>query len=409
MPRAGWVKPESDERLSDHIALGVLTRTFTPDIVDEVLVERGRVERRNRLLPARVVVYYVLALALFASCSYEEVMRKLVSGLEWASGRSHQWTIPTKAAIFQARKRLGSEPLRELYEKVAVPLSDAGVPGSCYRSWRLMSIHGSTVDVPASDANIERFGLPSPRGGRGGVFTQVRLLGLVECGSRAIVDAALGTYEHREQAMAESIVRSLRPGMLLLADRAFFSYRLWDLCRSSGADLLWRTQYNSALPVEKRYADGSFASHVYPGTRARHNDTAGIAVRVVEFVRTASGADTDHGEGRIHRLLTTITDSEAAPANELARVYSQRWEIETAFDVLEPHQRGRGVVLRSKTPDGVIQEVYGHLCVHYAIRSLMHSVATDSGHDPDWLSFGRPLRVAPRTTANHPGPSANPG
>ncbi|MEV6386709.1 IS4 family transposase [Nocardia xishanensis] len=368
MPRAGWVKPDSDQRLSDHLAIGVLTRTFPPDVVDEVLVERGRVERRNRLLPARVVVYYVLALAVFASCSYEDVMRKLVSGLEWASGRSPQWTTPTKAAIFQARKRLGSEPLRALYERVAVPLSDPGAPGSWYRSWRLMSIHGSTIDVPASDANIERFGPPpSSRGGRGGGFTQVRLLGLVECGSRAIIDAALGTYEHREQAMAESIVRSLRPGMLLIADRTFFGYRLWDLCRSSGADLLWRTRHESALPVEKRYHDGSFASHVYPGTRARHSDVDGIAVRVVEFVRTASGDD----EGRIHRLLTTISDPEAAPANELARVYSRLSEIETTFDVLAALQRGRGVVLRSKTPDGVIQEIYGHLCVHYAIRSLL--------------------------------------
>ncbi|MEV0296333.1 IS4 family transposase [Nocardia sp. NPDC050710] len=375
MPRAGWVKPESDQRLSDHLALGVLTRVFTPEVVDEVLVERGRVERRNRLLPARVVVYYVLALALFASCSYEEVMRKLVSGLEWASGRPHQWTIPTKAALFQARKRLGSEPLRALYEKVAMPLSDARAPGSCYRSWRLMSIHGSTMSAPASDANIEHFGLPpSSRAGHGGVFPQVRLLGLVECGWHAIVDAALGTYEHREQALAESVVRSLRPGMLLLADRAFFSYRLWDLCRSSGADLLWRMPSDSVVPVEKRYPDGSFASYVHSGTRSRADDTAGIAVRVVEFVGTASSADTDHGEGRIHRLLTTITDPEAAPANELVRVYSQLWEIEAAFDGLGTHERGRGVVLRSKTPDGVIQEVYGYLCLHYAIRSLMRSV-----------------------------------
>ncbi|MGV9612112.1 IS4 family transposase [Nocardia xishanensis] len=368
MPRAGWVKPEGDQRLSDHLAIGVLTSTFPPDVVDEVLVERGRVERRNRLLPARVVVYYVLALALFASCSYQETMRKLVSGLEWASGQAPQWTTPTKAAIFQARRRLGSEPVRALYEKVAVPLSDAGAPGSWYRSWRLMSIHGSTMDAPATGANIERFGPPqaSP-GGRGGAFTRVRLLGLVECGSRAIVDAAIGTYEHREQAMAESIVRSLRPGMLLLADRAFFGYRLWDLCRSSGADLLWRTRYDSALPVEKRYPDGSFESRVYPGTRARHSDIDGIAVRVVEFVRTASSDD----EGRIDRLLTTITDPEAAPANELARVYSRLSEIETTFDGLATLQRGRGVVLRSKTPDGVIQEVYGHLCAHYAIRSLM--------------------------------------
>ncbi|MGK8558607.1 IS4 family transposase [Nocardia gipuzkoensis] len=372
MPRAGWVKPQDDQRLSDHIALAALTTVFTPEVVDDVLVEHGRVERRNRLLPARLVVYYVLALALFASCSYEEVMRKLVSGLQWAYGWPHERTIPTKAALFQARRRLGSVPLRALYEKVAVPLSDPRVPGSSYRSWRLMSIHGSTMDVAASDANMEYFGRPpSSRAGRGGVLPQVRVLGLVECGSHAIVDAALGTREHREQALTESVVRSLRPGMLLLADRAFFSYRLWDLCRSSGADLLWRMPSDSVLRVEKRYQDGSFASRIYSGTSARHNDNEAIVVRVVEFVRIASGADADHDAERIDRLLTTITDPEAAPANELALLYSQRGDIEFPFDGLETHRRGRGVVLRSKTPDGVIQEVYGHLCVHYAIRSLM--------------------------------------
>ncbi|WP_067842880.1 IS4 family transposase [Nocardia lijiangensis] len=388
MPRARSVKPQTDQRLSDHVALAVLTRVFAPEVVDEVLVECGRVERRNRMLPARVVVYYVLALALFASCSYEQVMRKLAAGLAWASGWSDQWTIPTKAALFQARKRLGPEPLRALYEKVAVPLSDARVPRGFYRSWRLMSLHGATLDAPASDANIAHFGrTPSPRGGRGAVVPRVRVLGLVELGSHAIIDAALGTFEQHDQTLTESVVRSLHPAMLLLADRTFFSYRLWDLCRSSGADLLWRMPSVFALPVEKRYPDGSFASHLRPW--ARDGDAAGIAVRVVEFVRTPSSS-ADHPEERIDRLLTTITDPEAAPANELARLYAQRGEIEFIFGGLETHRRGRGVVLRSKTPDGVLQEVYGHLCVHYAIRGLMHSAATDSGNIPDGLSFIRP-------------------
>ncbi|TQM33000.1 IS4 family transposase [Nocardia bhagyanarayanae] len=367
MARAGRAPPQSDQRLSDHIALAALTRVFTPEVVDAVLVEHGRVERRNRVLPARVVVYYVLALALFASCSYEEVMRKLVSGLGWISGRSPPTTIPTKAALFQARRRLGSEPLRALYEKVAVSLFDARVPGSSYRSWRLMSLHASTIDVPASEANIEHFSRPmSSRPGRGGALPQVRVLWLVECGSRAIIDAALGTREHRERELTESVVRSLYPGMLLLADRAFFSYRLWELCRSYGADLLWRVRSDSALPVERRYPDGSFASHICPGMRAAPKDTDGTAVRVVEFVGTAFDADTDRDHERIHRLLTTILDPEAAPAGELAELYSQRRYIG-----LETYQPGRGVVLRSKTPDGVIQEIYGHLCVHYAIRSLL--------------------------------------
>ena len=397
------MKPESDQRLSDHISLGVLTRVFPPDLVDEVLAECGRVERRHRLLPARVVVYYVLGLALFSTSSYEEVMRMLVAGLSWASGWSREWSVPTKAALFQARKRLGSEPLGALYAKVAVGLADPQVAGDFYRSWRLMSIDGLCLDVADTDANVERFGRPpsSRGGGRGGAFPQVRVLGLAECGTHAIVDAAIGSYRQGEQTLAESVLRSLKPGLLLLADRGFFSYTLWDKSRATGADLLWRLKSNAVLPVETRYSDGSFASHIYPGTKERRNHIDGIAVRVVEY--TLEGGDADTETERTYRLLTTITDPDAAPAHELARLYSQRWEIETAFGELKTHQRGPGLVLRSKMPDGVIQEVYGYLCVHYAIRWLMHSAATDYGHDPDRLSFTRSLRAARRTTASHPG------
>lgn len=408
MPRAGWVKPESDQRLSDHISLGVLTRVFPPEIVDEVLAECGKVEVRHRLLPARVVVYYVLGLALFSTSSYEEVMRMLVAGHSWASGWAREWSVPTKAALFQARKRLGSEPLRALFDKAVVPLAVPQVEGGFYRSWRLMSIDGLCLDAADTDANVERFGRPaSSRGeGRGGAFPQVRVLGLAECGSHAIVDAAVGAYRQGEQTLAESVLRSLLPGMLLLADRGFFSYALWDKARATGADLLWRIKSNAVLPVEKRSHDGSFASHIYPGTKARRNDTDGIAVRVVEYTLASRDTDTDTGDDtaeRTYRLMTTITDPHAAPAAELAQLYTQRWEIETAFDELKTHQRGPGLVLRSKMPDGVIQEVYGYLCVHYAIRWLMYSAATDYGHDPDRLSFIRSLRGTRRTTASHPG------
>jgi hypothetical protein len=404
------VKPESGQRLSDHISLGVLTRVFPPGVVDQILEQCGRLERRHRLLPARVVVYYVLGLALFSSSSYEEVMRMLVSGHSWASGWAQEWTVPTKAALFQARKRLGPEPLETLYSRVAEPLADAGVAGDFYRSWHLVSIDGLCLDLPDTPSNVERFGRPpSSRGdGRGGAFPQIRVLGLAECGSHAIIDAALGPYRTGEQSLAEQVLRSAHPGMLMLADRGFFSYPLWDKARATGADLLWRLKSNAVLPVEKRHPDGSFASHVYPGTKARRNHTDGIAVRVIEYNLTAAiaGADqpaTPDAEALTYRLLTTITDPHAAPATELAELYFQRWEIETAFGELKTHQRGPGVVLRSKLPDGVLQEVYGYLCVHYAIRWLMHSVATGSGRDPDRLSFTRSLRAARRTAASHPG------
>lgn len=267
-----------------------------------------------------------------------------------------------------------------------------------------MGIDGLCLDLADTEANVERFGRPpsSRGGGRGGAFPQVRMLGLAECGSHAIIDAAIGAYHQGEQTLAESVLRSLKPGMLLLADRGFFSYTLWDKSRATGADLLWRLKSNAVLPVEKRYPDGSFASRINPGTKARRNHTDGIAVRVIEYTLSDDEANTAPMD-RTYRLLTTITDPTAAPGTDLARLYSQRWEIETAFGELKTHQRSPGVVLRSKMPDGVIQEVYGYLCVHYVIRWLMHSAATNFGHAPDRLSFTRSLRAARRTTASHPG------
>src|SRR5712692_512522 len=158
MPRAGWVKPETDQRLSDHISLGVLTRVFPHDLVDQVVADSGKTEVRHRLLPARVVVYYVLALALFSQASYEEVMRNLVEGLSWMTGWSHAWNVPTKGALFRARRRLGPEPLQALFEAVAAPLATPETRGAFYREWRLMAIDGTCVDVADTEDNDAAFG-----------------------------------------------------------------------------------------------------------------------------------------------------------------------------------------------------------------------------------------------------------
>ena len=399
MPRAGWVKPQTDQRLSDHISLGVLTRVFPPELVDRVVAEAGRTQQRQRLLPARVVVYYVLGLALFSQASYEEVMRHLVEGLAWASGWARAWNVPTKAALSRARARLGPEPLQALFCAVAAPLAAPPTEGAWYRGWRLMSLDGTCVDVADTPANEAAFGRPgSGRGTGTGAFPQVRLVGLAECGTHALVEVAVGPCTTSEQALARDVVDTFRPGMLVLADRGFYGFRLWEQARAGGADLLWRARSNHVLPVAERLADGSYRStlHEIVGTRRRPE---GIPVRVIEYAL----AD-DLMEGvPAYRLLTTVLDATAAPAQELAAVYAQRWELETVLDELKTHQRGPRLVLRSKLPAGVIQELYGYLCVHYAIRWLMHAVALDAETDPDRLSFTRTLRVARRTTASHPG------
>ena len=397
MPRAGWVKPETDQRLSDHISIGVLTRVFPPEVVDRIVTESGRTEKRHRLLPARVVVYYVLGLALFSDSSYEEVMRMLVEGLSWAGDWAKSWNVPTKAALFKARMRLGAQPLRELFTETATPLATKRTRGAWFKGRRLMSIDGTCLDIADTEANVAAFGRPgSAREDRVSAFPQIRVVGLAECATHAIVDAVVGKSSDAEQRLAAPLMAALAPDMLLLADRGFFSFALWEKAKATGADLLWRTKSNHVLNVNRRLSDGSYLSTIYPSTKDRRHDTNGASVRVIEY----SLGDTDE---TTYRLLNTMLDPKTASATELAALYKERWEFETALDELKSHQRSPRVVLRSKMPEGVLQEVYAYLCVHYAIRWLMHSVALTADADPDRLSFTRTLRVARRSTASHPG------
>jgi Insertion element 4 transposase N-terminal/Transposase DDE domain len=395
VPRPGWVKPTDDQRLSDHVALGVLTRTFPPELVDEILAELGRGEQRHRLLPARLVTYYVLAMALFSSAGYEEVMRNLVEGLSWSSGWRQQWTVPSQPAISQARARLGVEPLAELFARGCVPLATPSTPGGFWRQWRLVSIDGTTLDVADTPENMAAFGRPGSGRGEGvGAFPQLRLVGLAECGTHATFAATMGPYTTGETTLARELTGAMAEGMLVIADRGFYSFGLWNQAREGGADLLWRTKSNHRLAVEERLADGSFLSRVFEISNFKRRG-AGVPVRVVEYRLDDPGRP--QADDTRYRLLTTILDPERAPAAELATCYAQRWEFESVLDELKVHQRGPRVVLRSRTPDGVRQEAWGHLCVHYAIRALIGSAAGDRGVDPDRISFTRTLHAARRS------------
>jgi hypothetical protein len=272
--------------------------------------------------------------------------------------------------------------------------------GAFYRGLRLMSIDGTTLDLADTSENEEHFGRPgSGRGECGGAFPQLRVVGLAECGTHGIVAAGLGPLSSGEATLARDVLPALSEGMLVLADRYYYSFKLWNEARATGAELVWRTKSNHVLPVEERLNDGSYLSvlHEVIGTRRRRSD---VVVRVVEY-----GLDDPARSGTEdrYRLITTLLDAEAAPAAELAALYTHRWRFETALSELKTHQRGPRVVLRSKAPDGVTQELYGYLCVHYAIRWLMHAVAIEADEDPDRLSFTRSLRVARRSTASHPG------
>lgn len=391
MPRAGQLK--SVERLSDRIAIGVLTKAFPPSLVDAVVARTGRVQQRNRLLPARVVVYFVLAMCLFSGQGYEEVARLLTEGLRQRRQWRGQWTVPSTAAIWKARSRLGVEPMRELFANVCHPVATAKTRGAFYRNWRLTAIDGTTFDLPDTKTNVEAFGRP-PRSGRGEQevgYPQIRMVGLVECGTHAVFAAATGPLRTGEHALAREVFGSLQSGMLLLADRGFFGVDLWRTAAATGADLLWRVRKDIVLPMIEQLPDGSYLSEIFDQSDIHHTRT-GLRVRTIEY--TIAGGD------EVYRLITTILDPAQAPAAELAALYAQRWEFESTLDEIKTHLGGSHLVLRSQHPDGAQQELYGFLLVHHAIRHLMHQAATDAGEDPDRLSFTRTLRVVRRQVSD---------
>lgn len=404
MPGAGQVKPPVQERLSDRIAIGVLTSTFPPELVDRVVAESGRTQQRQRLLPARVVVWLVLAMALFSGQAYEEVARLLAGGLGWARRWQQWWRVPSTPAIVKARARLGAEPLRRLFVEVARPLATPATARAWYRGWRVLAIDGTCLDVADTPANAAAFGRPATHRGEQTAFPQVRVVAVAECGTHAIIDATLGPYATGELGLAPTLGRSLGAGMLLLADRGLVSFDLWRTMTQTGADLVWRTRTNAVLPVVQTLPDGSYHSQIVAARDHRHGRDP-ITVRVVEYRLQDPGRPRRQAP---YRLVTTILDPDAAPAVELAALYAQRWELETALDELKTHQRGPSLVLRSKTPEGVEQEVWGMLLVHYAIRQLMHQAALDGEVDPDRVSFVRSLRVVRRQVMRQAGfsPSA---
>ena len=390
MPRAGQVKASDDERITDRIAIGVLTSTFPPALVDEVLAETGRVERRHRLLPARVVVYLTLAMCLWADEGYEEVARLLVGGLKRMARWRGFWRVPTTGAITQARARLGSKPLKELFARVAAPTATTkGSVGSFWRGLRLVAIDGTVLDLPDTAANEEHFGRPGTRRGEmRGAFPQARVVALVECGTHAMLGAEVGPCTTGETTLARELFKLLSAGMLLLVDRGFCGYELWQIAAATGAQLCWRTKSNAVLPVSQALPDGSYLSVLRP---PKGNPGKPITVRVIEY--TLSHPSRDPGEPPI-RLITTLLDPDEAPALELAGLYGERWE--SAFDELKTHQRGARQVLRSKSPEMVIQEIYAHLLVYHAIRALINAAAEPRGLDPDRVSFIASLRVLRR-------------
>jgi hypothetical protein len=378
-------------RVADGITLGLLAKRLPLQRVREVLERLGRVSQRERDLPAHVMVYYVIALGLHMEASTREVLRWLQEGAKWLGRPEAGFKTAGKSGISQARTRLGWEPLKVLHDAVVKPLATVKTRGAWYRRWRLVALDGSTLAVPDTAANREAFGKPGASRGES-AFPLIRFVSLVENGTHALFGTALGAYAEGEASLAPGVVTHLKKQMLCLADRNFFSFALWNQARATGTDLLWRIKRNLVLACEQQLPDGSYLSTIYATPKDRRHRRNGVRVRVIEY--TLEGVPQAEP---IYRLITTILDVEQAPAQELAALYPQRWEIETALDELKTHLRGGAdIKLRSKTPDLVRQEFWGFLVAYFAVRGLMHEAALAADQDPDRLSFIHAVRVLRR-------------
>src|SRR5512135_1584710 len=346
-----------------------------------ILSRCGRASQRRRRLPAESVIWLVIAMALFAADSIPKVGRRLHP--------TRDEPEPDDSAFTQARRRLGVAPLRQLFLETARPMATHQSIGASYRGWRLMGLDGTTLDLPDTPDNAHTFGRPTT-GRAEGAFPQARLLALCELGTHAVCGLAIKPLCHGEPSMVGQLLDYLGPGMLLIWDRGFFSYELLAAAIRRGAHLLARVRSNAVLRPIRRLDDGAYLAKLYPGAADRRRDMRGLLVRVIEYTHDDPNRP---GAGERHRLITDLTNPQDLPAHEAPLVYHERWEEELAFDEIKTHLSSRAIPIRSKTPAGVVQEIYGLVLAHYVVRRVMHDAAVVARQDPDRLSFLDSLRV----------------
>ena len=368
------------QRRGDMDGLGVLDTEFPLGEVQQILRETERESKRKRKLPASLMVYYAIALGLMCSVGARQVLRHLLDHVR--EDDPVTGPLATEAAITKARQRLGVNPLKELFARFVRPMAQKWLNAAWYRSWRVVTMDGTTLRVLDTDANERRFGRPSTK--RGTVaYPQVRLAGLLENGTRILFAVAMGAYGRAENTLAREVIPRLTKGMLCLADRGFFGHELWNQAVATGADLLWRVKSSLNLGELEKLSDGSYLGHLRVRGRGPRKP-----VRVIKFTLTFK-----NGKREDYRLITTIMDHRRAPAMELAQLYARRWTIETMFDELKVRIGGPKLLLRSATPDLVEQDIYGLLLAHFGVRHEMLSAAREQDLDPEELSFVNALHV----------------
>ncbi len=373
------------------LLLEAIDTAIPASVIQRALQTSGKNGKRRRLLTGRVTVLQILAMSLWPSVCMLDCLRNLIEGYRFGLRRSVE-TVPVKSSICAARIRLGVRPLRILFQEVARPLATPKTKGAFYKTMRLVAFDGSTINLPDTTQNDRVFGRPGS--GRGqAAFPQLRMVWLMEVATRAALDLAALPYRVGEKSIIPRLFRSLKEDMLVLWDRGFHSYEMWKSIINTGAQLLARVQTRLILKPIESFPDGSFLAKLYPNEKCRRKDRQGILVRVIEY---SLNDPSRTGHLQKHRLITSLLDHVLYPAKELICLYHERWEIEIGLDEIKVHQNDNRSTLRSKTPRGVMQEVYGIMLVHFALSHLRHEAALTIDIDPDRISFMHTLRVLQR-------------
>lgn len=361
----------------------------------EAAIERTQSQhQRNRALPTHLVVALIIAMSLWSQDSIEDVLKNLVQGLssQWVR-LSQRWKNPSKSSISEARQRVGPQVMSQLFHLVARPLGSAQTPGVFLNGLRMMAVDGSTLDLPDTDANARVFGYPGTRAGTEASFPKARLVLLVEVGTHLITDALLSPYRMGERIRALKLLRSVGPGMLLMWDRGLHSFKMVKATQERKSHFLGRVPKNVKFEVVQALEDGSFLSWVAPDRKSRKKGASRIPLRVIEYTIE------EKGEEQTYRLITDLLNITEFPSLLLAQEYHQRWEAENTLDEFKTHLNGRKTPIRSKSPRGVVQETYGWLLGHWAVRSLMFTAAEQQGLSPLCLGFTGTLKVVRRAVA----------
>jgi hypothetical protein len=381
-------------RWSTAERMAALKRIVSKKSITKALRRSGKGQRHCRRLPRWFVVWFVIAIGLFCRDSYRQVFRWL--------HRFRKGFTPERSTLCEARKSLGVAPLRYLAEEVIQLQAQPDAAHGFYDGMRLMALDSFVLDLADTPANERAFGRPKS-GRAAGAFPQARVLSLCEVGTHVFWRSLIKPHRRGEVPMARYLVRFLEENTLLLWDRNFLSYDLVRSVLERKGHLLARIKKNLIFKPIKHLRDGSFLAKLYPSPRHRDRDQGGIVVRIIEYTFDDPGRP---GSGEKHRLLTTLLDDRRHPAKDLIVLYHQRWEEEIGIDELKTHQRERAV-LRSETPAGVIQEIYGLLLGHFVVRKLMCEAANAADCTPLELSFTNTLKILrsrlPEAPRSHPG------